>query len=126
MGLIDLINRLLMDILPRRLDRLLQRSRNLGLNGRHAPQSQAQSMQRSHRLHHIAMAQRQPSRQVTDDGLRARPEISPRHLLRPSRRSHLSTGRTTQPMLLVFCHFSFDRRNFADLMARRIRIIAHQ
>jgi len=55
-----------------------------------------------------------------------RPETSPRHFSRPLGRSHLSTSRTTQSMLAVLGHFSFDRRNFTDLMTYRVRIIAQQ
>src|SRR5262245_37860717 len=57
--LINLIDRLLMDVLPRRLDRLFQRSRDLILNGRDASQPQSQAVQRLHRFHHISMTERQ-------------------------------------------------------------------
>src|SRR5919198_2348041 len=77
--LVNLIDRLLMDILPRRLDWLFQRSRDLILNGRDASQPQSQAVQRLHCLHHISMAESKSSGQITHYRLRTRSETSPRH-----------------------------------------------
>src|SRR5215510_2930426 len=72
------------------------------------------------------MAQRQPSGQITHDSLYPWPETSSWHFSRPRRRGDLPTGWAAQPMLSVFSHFGLDWRNIADLMARRIGIIAQQ
>src|SRR5215510_11828915 len=91
-GLIHMIDRLLMNILLGRLNRLIECLGHLLLNCRDASKTQLQASQSLHRLDYVSVAESQPAGHITDHSLRPGPETPTRHLCRPLGFGHLATG----------------------------------